>query len=74
MRKVDNNQPPPIGSGATRAPTLLVRGSESDVITIDDAHHMVAGDDNAIFDVTIKEFLDRRVGSDIDRFANRDDQ
>nr|WP_240940119.1 alpha/beta fold hydrolase [Planosporangium flavigriseum] len=64
-----------------RIPTLLVRGGESDVLSIEDcrrfldlvphaefsdvagAHHMVAGDDNAVFDKVLGEFLERRVRS-----------
>lgn len=67
------------GARNLRVPTLLVRGGESDVITLDDAHrflravpraefatvdgahHMVVGDDNAVFARTIKDFLHRHV-------------
>ncbi|GAA2401022.1 alpha/beta fold hydrolase [Actinomadura vinacea] len=70
-----------------RVPTLLVRGGESDVLSVADskrflelvphaeftdvagAHHMVAGDDNAVFDRVLGEFLDRRVRSRLDLFA-----
>ncbi|WP_131771132.1 alpha/beta fold hydrolase [Candidatus Protofrankia californiensis] len=62
-----------------RIPTLLVRGGESDVLSVDDArrflelvphaeyvdvadaHHMVAGDDNSVFDQAVRGFLDRRI-------------
>jgi pimeloyl-ACP methyl ester carboxylesterase len=73
--------PARLGAAATslRVPTLLVRGGESDVLSIEDvrrfldlvphaeffsvagAHHMVAGDDNAIFAHILGDFLDRRV-------------
>ncbi|SEH68409.1 Pimeloyl-ACP methyl ester carboxylesterase [Mycolicibacterium rutilum] len=64
-----------------RLPTLLVRGGESDVLSVDDAkrflelvphaefasvagaHHMVAGDDNAVFEDVLDDFLERRVRS-----------
>ncbi|WP_156670740.1 alpha/beta hydrolase [Mycobacterium sp. E136] len=64
-----------------RTPTLLVRGGESDVLSVDDAkrflelvphaefasvagaHHMVAGDDNAVFEDVLDDFLERRVRS-----------
>jgi pimeloyl-ACP methyl ester carboxylesterase len=72
-----------LGAAATllRVPTLLVRGGESDVLSVQDAvqflglvphaefatvygaHHMVAGDDNAVFDEVLEDFLDRRVRS-----------
>jgi pimeloyl-ACP methyl ester carboxylesterase len=72
-----------LGAAATslRIPTLLVRGGESDVLSVDDAarflalvphaefatvvnaHHMVAGDDNAVFDDVLDDFLERRVRS-----------
>lgn len=75
--------PARLGAAATslRVPTLLVRGGESDVLSIEDsrrflelvphaefasvagAHHMVAGDDNAIFEDVLADFLDRRVRS-----------
>ena len=75
--------PARLGAAATslRVPTLLVRGGESDVVSIQDArrfldlvphaefasvagaHHMVAGDDNAIFENVLGDFLDRRVRS-----------
>ena len=69
-----------------RLPTLLVRGGESDVLSIDDsarflevvphaefasvagAHHMVAGDDNAVFEVVLGDFLRRRIRSRLDLF------
>jgi len=64
-----------------RVPTLLVRGGQSDVLSVDDAvrflelvphaefasvadaHHMVAGDDNDVFEQVLWDFLDRRVRS-----------
>ncbi|HZZ45674.1 MAG TPA: alpha/beta hydrolase [Pseudonocardia sp.] len=72
-----------LGAAATllRVPTLLVRGGESDVLSVQDAvqflglvphaefatvsgaHHMVAGDDNAVFDEVLEDFLERRVRS-----------
>jgi pimeloyl-ACP methyl ester carboxylesterase len=72
-----------LGAAATllRVPTLLVRGGESDVLSVQDAvqflglvphaefatvegaHHMVAGDDNAVFEQVLADFLDRRVRS-----------
>lgn len=75
--------PAQLGAAASslRIPTLLVRGGESDVLSIEDAvrflelvphaefasvvgaHHMVAGDDNAVFESVLGEFLDRRVNS-----------
>jgi pimeloyl-ACP methyl ester carboxylesterase len=69
---------------ALRVPTLLVRGGQSDVLSLDDArrfiqlvphaeyhavtgaHHMVAGDDNKVFDTVLRDFLDRRVRSRLD--------
>ncbi|MER5181673.1 alpha/beta hydrolase [Streptomyces sp. NPDC002896] len=69
-----------------RVPTLLVRGGESDVLTMSDAkrflelvphaeftdvkgaHHMVAGDDNAVFGRVLGEFLERRVRSRLHLF------
>jgi pimeloyl-ACP methyl ester carboxylesterase len=69
-----------------RIPTLLVRGGESDVLSVADsrrflelvphaeftdvkgAHHMVAGDDNAVFDRVLSGFLDRRVRSRLGLF------
>ncbi|MEU1370856.1 alpha/beta hydrolase [Streptomyces sp. NPDC005803] len=69
-----------------RVPTLLVRGGESDVLSVADskrflelvphaefaavkgAHHMVAGDDNAVFDRVLGDFLERRVRSRLDLF------
>ncbi len=66
-------------AASLRIPTLLVRGGESDVLSIDDArrflelvphaeyvdvagaHHMVAGDDNSVFDQVVRDFLDRRI-------------
>jgi pimeloyl-ACP methyl ester carboxylesterase len=73
-----------------RIPTLLVRGGESDVLSVEDckrflelvphaefsdvagAHHMVAGDDNAVFDKVLGEFLERRVRSRLRMFAQVD--
>ncbi len=70
-----------------RLPTLLVRGGESDVLSIDDAkrflelvphaefasvegaHHMVAGDDNAVFEDVLDDFLARRVRSRLKLFG-----
>ena len=72
-----------LGAAATllRVPTLLVRGGESDVLSVQDAvqflglvphaefatvagaHHMVAGDDNAVFQEVLGDFLDRRIRS-----------
>jgi pimeloyl-ACP methyl ester carboxylesterase len=72
-----------LGAAATllRVPTLLVRGGESDVLSVEDAvqflgivphaefatvagaHHMVAGDDNAVFEEVLEDFLERRVRS-----------
>ncbi|WP_372349783.1 alpha/beta fold hydrolase [Streptomyces sp. KL116D] len=69
-----------------RVPTLLVRGGESDVLSVADskrflelvphaefadvkgAHHMVAGDDNAVFDRVLGDFLERRVRSRLDLY------
>ena len=81
--------PATLGAAAMslRVPTLLVRGGESDVLSVEDsrrflelvphaefatvagAHHMVAGDDNAIFDRVLGEFLERRVRSRLRLFA-----
>lgn len=75
--------PARLGAAATslRVPTLLVRGGESDVLSVEDAvrflelvphaefatvagaHHMVAGDDNAVFEQVLGDFLDRRIRS-----------
>ncbi|MGZ8746805.1 MAG: alpha/beta fold hydrolase [Mycobacterium sp.] len=75
--------PARLGAAASglRLPTLLVRGGESDVLSVDDAvrflelvphaefasvagaHHMVAGDDNAVFEEVLGDFLERRVRS-----------
>lgn len=75
--------PARLGAAASglRIPTLLVRGGESDVLSVDDAvrflelvphaefatiagaHHMVAGDDNAVFEDVLGDFLERRVRS-----------
>jgi pimeloyl-ACP methyl ester carboxylesterase len=75
--------PARLGAAATllRVPTLLVRGGESDVLSVEDsvrflelvphaefstvagAHHMVAGDDNALFEAVLGDFLERRVRS-----------
>jgi pimeloyl-ACP methyl ester carboxylesterase len=70
-----------------RLPTLLVRGGESDVLSVGDAvrflelvphaefasvagaHHMVAGDDNAVFEDVLDDFLERRVRSRLKLFA-----
>jgi pimeloyl-ACP methyl ester carboxylesterase len=72
-----------LGAAASslRVPTLLVRGGESDVLSIEDAarfislvphaefatvggaHHMVAGDDNAVFEQVLADFLERRIRS-----------
>jgi pimeloyl-ACP methyl ester carboxylesterase len=83
---VQRNQlidPAKLGAAARdlRLPTLLVRGGESDVLSVDDAkrflelvphaefasvagaHHMVAGDDNAVFENVLDDFLARRVRS-----------
>jgi pimeloyl-ACP methyl ester carboxylesterase len=83
---VQRNQlidPARLGAAASglRLPTLLVRGGESDVLSIEDsvrflelvphaefasvagAHHMVAGDDNAVFEEVLGDFLERRVRS-----------
>jgi pimeloyl-ACP methyl ester carboxylesterase len=83
---VQRNQlidPARLGAAASslRLPTLLVRGGESDVLSVDDsirfldlvphaefasvagAHHMVAGDDNAVFENVLGDFLERRVRS-----------
>jgi pimeloyl-ACP methyl ester carboxylesterase len=75
--------PARLGAAASglRLPTLLVRGGESDVLSVEDsvrflelvphaefasvagAHHMVAGDDNAVFEEVLGDFLERRVRS-----------
>jgi pimeloyl-ACP methyl ester carboxylesterase len=75
--------PARLGAAASglRIPTLLVRGGESDVLSVEDsvrflglvphaefatvagAHHMVAGDDNAVFEEVLGDFLERRVRS-----------
>ncbi|BBY93327.1 peroxidase [Mycobacterium gallinarum] len=83
---VQRNQlidPASLGAAASslRLPTLLVRGGESDVLSVEDsvrflelvphaefatvvgAHHMVAGDDNAVFEEVLGDFLERRVRS-----------
>ncbi len=80
--------PASLGAAASglRLPTLLVRGGESVVLSIDDsarflevvphaefasvagAHHMVAGDDNAVFEVVLGDFLRRRIRSRLDLF------
>jgi len=72
-----------LGAAASslRVPTLLVRGGESDVLSVEDsarfislvphaefatvggAHHMVAGDDNAVFEQVLADFLERRIRS-----------
>lgn len=83
---VQRNQlidPASLGAAASslRLPTLLVRGGELDVLSVEDsvrflelvphaefatvvgAHHMVAGDDNAVFEEVLGDFLERRVRS-----------
>jgi pimeloyl-ACP methyl ester carboxylesterase len=68
-----------VAASSIRVPTLLVRGGNSDVLSVDDARrflelvphaeyvdvagarHMIAGDDNAVFDRRIIDFLDRRI-------------
>lgn len=75
--------PARLGAAASglRIPTLLIRGGESDVLSVEDsvrflelvphsefatiagAHHMVAGDDNAVFEEVLGDFLQRRVRS-----------
>lgn len=72
-----------LGAASTslNIPTLLVRGGQSDVLSIADArhflgfvrhaefanvagaHHMVAGDNNAVFDKVLEDFLERRIQS-----------
>jgi pimeloyl-ACP methyl ester carboxylesterase len=81
--------PARLGAAASglRIPTLLVRGGESDVLSVDDAvrflqlvphaefatvagaHHMVAGDDNVVFEEVLGDFLERRVRSRLRLFA-----
>ncbi|MCH5675591.1 alpha/beta fold hydrolase [Streptomyces gilvus] len=39
---------------------------------VEGAHHMVAGDDNAVFDHVLGKFLERRVRSRLDLFAQTD--
>lgn len=74
-------------AAALRIPTLLVRGGQSDVLSVDDArrflqlvphaefcdvvdaHHMVAGDDNKVFDTVLADYLDRRIRSRLDLFT-----
>ncbi|WP_102143211.1 alpha/beta fold hydrolase [Mycobacterium hubeiense] len=91
---VQRNQlidPARLGAAASslRLPTLLVRGGESDVLSVDDsirfldlvphaefatvagAHHMVAGDDNAVFENVLGDFLERRVRSRLRLLAQR---
>ena len=34
-----------------------------------DAHHMVAGDDNKVFDTVLGDYLDRRIRSRLDLFT-----
>ncbi|MFT4200926.1 alpha/beta fold hydrolase [Gordonia sp. (in: high G+C Gram-positive bacteria)] len=78
-------------AASLRVPTLLVRGGESDVISVEDsarflrvvphaefasvggAHHMVAGDDNAVFEDVLGDFLERRIRSRLAVFAAVDD-
>lgn len=75
--------PARLGAAASslRVPTLLVRGGESDVLSVQDAvrfiglvphaefatvagaRHMVAGDDNAVFEQVLDDFLERRIRS-----------
>lgn len=75
--------PARLGAAASglRLPTLLVRGGQSDVLSVEDAvrflelvphaefstvagaHHMVAGDDNAVFEDVLDDFLERRIRS-----------
>jgi pimeloyl-ACP methyl ester carboxylesterase len=77
------HDPARLGAAARtlRVPTLLIRGGQSDVLSmddarhflrlvphaefcnIDDAHHMVAGDDNSTFDAAMIDFLERRIRS-----------
>jgi pimeloyl-ACP methyl ester carboxylesterase len=81
--------PARLGAAASglKLPTLLVRGGESDVLSVDDAvrflelvphaefatvagaHHMVAGDDNAVFEKVLGDFLERRVRSRLNLFG-----
>ena len=91
---VQRNQlidPASLGAAASslRIPTLLVRGGESDVLSVDDsvrflelvphaefasvagAHHMVAGDDNAVFEEVLGDFLERRVRSRLRLLGDR---
>jgi len=35
-----------------------------------DAHHMVAGDDNQVFDTALADYLDRRIRSRLDLFTS----
>ncbi|MFT3899048.1 MAG: alpha/beta hydrolase [Gordonia sp. (in: high G+C Gram-positive bacteria)] len=74
-------------AASLRIPTLLVRGGESDVISIEDsarflrvvphaefasvggAHHMVAGDDNAVFEDVLVDFLHRRIRNRLNVFT-----
>lgn len=83
--------PARLGAAASglRIPTLLVKGGESDVLSVEDsirflelvphaefasvagAHHMVAGDDNAVFEVVLEDFLKRRIRSRLDLFRSR---
>ncbi len=83
--------PARLGAAASslRLPTLLVRGGESDVLSVGDAvrflelvphaefasiagaHHMVAGDDNAVFEDVLGDFLERRVRSRLRLFDQR---
>jgi pimeloyl-ACP methyl ester carboxylesterase len=39
--------------------------------TVADAHHMVAGDDNAVFEVVLGDFLDRRIRSRLKLLSGR---
>lgn len=75
-------------SSSLRIPTLLVRGGQSDVLSIADARHflelvlhaefanvsgarhMVAGDDNAVFDRVLEDFLERRIHSRLQLLSN----
>lgn len=72
-----------------RVPTLLVRGGQSDVLSVADAarflqllphaefatvtnaRHMVAGDDNALFEEVLGDFLERRVRSRLNLLTER---
>jgi pimeloyl-ACP methyl ester carboxylesterase len=84
--------PARLGAAAVslRLPTLLVRGGESDVLSVEDAvrflelvphaefatvagaHHMVAGDDNAVFEAVLDDFLERRVRSRLQLLSRKE--